>query len=66
MDYDFALILNLFRVETSNLSFQRLTNGYINDTFLVSISKHPKYILQRINHHVLKTIRYFRIISIVH
>lgn len=49
MSKDLSLILNHFKVENTNPSFQPITNGYINNTFLVFINNIPKFILQRIN-----------------
>lgn len=50
-------ILGYFAIAKDTFRLQPLTAGYINDTFLVSNSKIPLYILQRINHEVFKDTR---------
>ena len=47
-------ILQQFKVDTTSVSFTTINQGYINDTFLVSINNTPTYILQRINVNVFK------------
>lgn len=55
MAHDLSLILDHFKIETTEKAmFHPITNGYINDTFLVTISSSKKYILQRINHNVFE------------
>ena len=49
-------ILNHFSVAEKEYTFNPLTDGYINDTFLVFEGGKPRYILQRINHNVFKNI----------
>ena len=49
-------VLNRFNVDTQEVTFQPITTGYINDTFLVLMSQKPLYILQSINHKVFKNI----------
>lgn len=51
-----AYILSHFKIETQEVTFKPITNGYINDTFLVLKSQKPLYILQRINHDVFKNV----------
>ena len=48
------LILNHFKIDIQDVTFQSITTGYINDTFLVLKSEKPLYILQRINSTVFK------------
>ncbi len=48
------LILNHFKIDIQDVTFQSITTGYINDTFLVLQSEKPLYILQRINSTVFK------------
>lgn len=49
-------IISKFKIELGNFSFRPISQGYINDTFLVSQNNKPKYILQRINSNVFKNI----------
>jgi thiamine kinase-like enzyme len=42
-------ILKNFEIEPQKYHYEPLTNGMINDTFLVSIDDEPLYILQKIN-----------------
>ncbi|RUA12099.1 MAG: aminoglycoside phosphotransferase family protein [Flavobacteriia bacterium] len=42
-------ILKNFQVPDHDFSFETISNGLINDTYLVSDKEEPKYILQRIN-----------------
>lgn len=49
-------ILQHFQLEQKEYSFSGLTSGFINDTYLVSESNVPKYILQRINHGVFTNV----------
>lgn len=49
-------ILYHFSVAEKEYSFSPLTDGYINDTFLVFEDGSPCYILQRVNHTVFKNI----------
>ena len=55
-DRDLNSILNHFSIADMVYSFAPLTDGFINDTFLVFNDKAPQYILQRVNHHVFKDI----------
>ncbi len=55
-DNDLNAILEHFSVMKKEYGFSLLTDGYINDTFLVSEDGSPRYILQRINHKVFKNI----------
>lgn len=49
-------IVNQFGLNDKNISFKTISQGYINDTFLISINHLPLYILQRINSSVFKDI----------
>jgi len=42
-------ILGIFQVPDHDYSFKTISNGLINDTYLVLDNSEPKYILQRIN-----------------
>jgi len=42
-------ILEEFQVDISDISFQTITDGYINDTFLILENEQPKFILQKLN-----------------
>ncbi|MDT7829381.1 aminoglycoside phosphotransferase family protein [Pricia sp. S334] len=55
-DSDLNGILRHFSVAKKAYGFRLLTDGYINDTFLVFEGKTPRYILQRINHNVFRNI----------
>ena len=49
-------IINSFKIDTQEVTFQIITTGYINDTFLVLKSQKPLYLLQCINHEVFKNV----------
>jgi hypothetical protein len=49
-------IVHQFEIDTKNISYKTITQGYINDTILVSFNSLPNYILQRINSSVFKDI----------
>lgn len=49
-------ILRYFSVSDTEYTFSTLTQGFINDTFLVFDDGSPRYILQRINHKVFQNI----------
>jgi len=49
------LLVN-FSIPEKDYSFRPLTDGYINDTFLVLSEGQPFYILQRVNHLVFKNV----------
>lgn len=49
-------ILREFKVAPKEYSFQPLTAGFINDTFLVFGEEKPLFILQRVNHNVFENI----------
>lgn len=49
-------LLANFSIAEKDYSFRPLTDGYINDTFLVLSDEQPIYILQRINHLVFKNV----------
>ena len=50
------VIVSQFNIYISNVMFKPITQGYINDTFLVEENSEPKYILQRINSNVFKNV----------
>ena len=50
-------LLAKFAIPTKNYVFQPLTQGYINDTFLVLDDIQPKYILQRVNDLVFPNVK---------
>lgn len=57
MDIDFLkFILSQFDLNTSKVSFKPVTQGYINDTYLVINNNDPTYVLQRINSNVFKNV----------
>ncbi len=49
-------IINRFKIDTQEVTFQQITTGFINDTFLVLKFQKPLYIFQSINHKVFKNI----------
>lgn len=49
-------LLGCFVIKNQDFSFQPLTAGLINDTFLVSVEEKPMYVLQRINHTVFPNV----------
>jgi len=49
-------ILGKFTVPKGQYTFQPMTSGLINDTFLVSQSNSPLFVLQRINHAVFENV----------
>jgi Ser/Thr protein kinase RdoA (MazF antagonist) len=49
-------LLGCFVIKKQNFSFQPLTAGLINDTFLVCNEEKPMYVLQRINHTVFPNV----------
>ncbi|SHJ88404.1 phosphotransferase enzyme family protein [Pseudozobellia thermophila] len=55
-DKELENLLRNFSVEEKKYTFRPITNGYINDTFLVFDGPTPKYILQRINHKVFENV----------
>lgn len=55
-DSELNQLLGNFSIARKNYSFRPLTDGYINDTFLVLSDDRPLYILQRINHKVFKNV----------
>ncbi|WP_455168670.1 phosphotransferase enzyme family protein [Aegicerativicinus sediminis] len=55
-EYNYLMgLLDLFNIPKADYSFTTLSDGLVNDTFLVSLNSRPKYILQRINHQVFKS-----------
>ncbi len=49
-------ILSNFSLPKREFKFHQITNGYINDTYLISEENHPKFVLQRINHDIFENI----------
>jgi Ser/Thr protein kinase RdoA (MazF antagonist) len=49
-------ILKEFKIAPKKYSFESLTAGYINDTFLVYSEEKPLFILQRVNQNVFQNI----------
>lgn len=49
-------ILGQFEIPEDSYTFQTMTSGLINDTFLVSNAVRPIYVLQRINHKVFENV----------
>jgi len=47
-------VLSRFKVSREQFTFKPITDGYINDTFMVLNNDIPVYILQRVNHEVFK------------
>lgn len=50
-------ILKTFQLEINEVTFQAISHGYINDTYLILTEGKPKYILQRLNTHVFTEIK---------
>lgn len=55
-DSELNSILEQFTVPKTQYTFQPMTSGLINDTFLVSKLDKPLYVLQRINNHVFENV----------
>jgi len=55
-DGELNQLITNFRVAEKNYTFKPLTDGFINDTFLVLDEITPLYILQRINHNVFTNV----------
>jgi thiamine kinase-like enzyme len=49
-------VISKFKIEHGNYSFKQISQGYINDTYLVSVEGFPTYLLQRINSNVFKDV----------
>lgn len=49
-------ILSEFKIAKKEYTFQPLTDGFINDTFLVFDTETPSFILQRINHTIFENV----------
>ncbi len=49
-------ILNQFQIPNSDYAFSTISNGFINDTYLVSKQEKPTYILQRINTSIFENV----------
>lgn len=56
MEKKLTEIINEFQIPYKNYEFETISNGFINDTFLVSLNGDPLYILQRINTKVFSNI----------
>ena len=50
------VIVSQFNIDISNVTFNTIAQGYINDTYLVEENTKPKYVLQRINNNVFKNV----------
>lgn len=50
-------VLGNFKIEQKTYQFREITQGYINDTYLVMDQSGPLYILQRVNRNVFKDIK---------
>lgn len=48
-DANALAVLSLFGLDSRQSGLERISQGYINDTYRVNIKGHPAYILQRIN-----------------
>lgn len=53
---DLQNLLNTFSIDQGNYTFNRINQGYINDTYLVLEHGEPLYILQRINSEVFSNV----------
>jgi Ser/Thr protein kinase RdoA (MazF antagonist) len=49
-------IVHQFEIDTKNISYKTISQGYINDTILISLKNSPSYILQHINSSIFKDI----------
>ena len=49
-------ILRNFQIPEQPYEFETISNGFINDTYLISVNKNPTFILQRINTNVFTNI----------
>ncbi|NHF58487.1 aminoglycoside phosphotransferase family protein [Flavobacteriaceae bacterium TP-CH-4] len=56
-DKTLNILLKEFQTPRTDYRFQPLTQGFINDTFLVLSDTQPLYILQRINHEVFPNVK---------
>lgn len=52
--YNLDELVRQFSVPVRQYQFMPVNDGLVNDTFLVQFKNEPKYILQRINHHVFR------------
>lgn len=50
-------VLGKFKIDQKTYKFKEITQGYINDTYLVLDQSGPLYILQRVNRNVFKDIK---------
>lgn len=57
IDSEITVILGHFDIAQQEYTLKPLTDGFINDTFLVFDKDSPLYILQRVNHNVFKNIK---------
>jgi len=53
---ELKIIINQFLIPKSKYEFETISNGFINDTYMVSSNGSPEYILQRINTEVFTNI----------
>jgi len=53
---DLNKILGQFKIPKSKYKFDVISNGFINDTYMVSANGAPEYILQRINNDVFTNV----------
>lgn len=49
-------IIKKFQIPKLEYKFEIISNGFINDTYLVSVNKEPTYILQKINTNVFTNV----------
>lgn len=49
-------VVRNFAIEGNVLSFEKLGEGHINDTFLITSDSGIRYVLQRINHQIFKNV----------
>ena len=50
------VVINQFNISILNVTFKSISQGYINDTFLVEENSNPKYVLQRIHSNIFKNV----------
>ena len=56
LDKKLKALFNQFQHNASFVSYEELTSGHINDTYLIKTTHKPYYILQRINHLIFKDV----------
>jgi len=52
----YKLFINSYELHTEDVSLQKLSQGLINDTYIVYLNKYPTYLLQKINRTVFKEV----------